>query len=288
MLNRSASLIKKCFGVVNKNDNFKYEVLNDKKIGILTLCNPKKRNSLNIQMVKDLSEQFKDIAAQDYSSQNYAKVVILKSEGTVFSAGHDLKEIKELQDKNAFEEQKQLFLRCANMMTYIQKSLPQITIAQVHNFATAAGCQLACSCDLIVASKSASFSCPGVNIGLFCSTPGVAIIRAMANKKKAFEMLVTGDPISAQEAYQHGMINQYVENNEELEKQTLKLAEKIASHSGETLGFGKLAFYKQQNMSDLEQVYDFASSTMAQNLRIEDCVEGIKAFNEKRHAHFKK
>ncbi|EGR30416.1 hypothetical protein IMG5_132630 [Ichthyophthirius multifiliis] len=180
-----------------------------------------------------------------------------------------------------------MFQNAGKMMHFMQQ-MPQINIAQVHNFATAAGCQLVSSCDQVVASKSAKFSTPGIKIGLFCSTPGVALARSMSHQKKAFEMLVTGEPINAQEAYECGLVNKLVEKEADLDNQTLQLAEQIAVHSGEVLALGKKAFYQQKNIGDLEKAYDFCSGIMSQNLQKEDCVEGLTAFMEKRHANFKK
>jgi enoyl-CoA hydratase/carnithine racemase len=241
----------------------------------LTLNDQKRRNALSESMLAQLSNTFAQ-AALDPS----VRAIVLAANGPAFCAGHDLKEITaaragEDNGKAYFEA---LFATCASLMQLIVRN-PKPVIAEVATVATAAGCQLVASCDLAVAADSARFATPGVNIGLFCSTPMVALSRNVASKH-AMEMLLTGDMISAQKAQQIGLINQ-VCSAEELTEQSMAMAAKIAAKSTMTVAVGKRAFYEQAEMS-LEDAYNYASKVMVDNMLKHDAEEGIGAFIEKR------
>ncbi|KFO34491.1 Enoyl-CoA hydratase domain-containing protein 3, mitochondrial [Fukomys damarensis] len=203
------------------------------------------------------------------------KVIIISAEGPVFSSGHDLKELTEEQGRDYHSE---VFQTCSEVMMLIRNH-PVPIIAMVNGLATAAGCQLVASCDIAVASDKSSFATPGVNIGLFCSTPGVALGRAVP-RKVALEMLFTGEPISAQEAMLHGLLSKVVPE-EQLEEETMKIAKKIASVSRPVVSLGKATFYKQL-YQDLGTAYSLTSKVMVDNLAMQDGQEGIKAFMQKR------
>ncbi|XP_059581755.1 enoyl-CoA hydratase domain-containing protein 3, mitochondrial isoform X2 [Alligator mississippiensis] len=197
------------------------------------------------------------------------------AEGPVFSSGHDLKELSSEQDTKHHAE---VFETCAEVMTLLQK-LPVPVIAQVNGLATAAGCQLVASCDIAVASEKSRFATPGVNIGLFCSTPAVAVGRSLP-RKVALEMLFTGEPISAQEALLHGLLSRVVPEDK-LEEETMKIARKICETSRSVVALGKATFYKQM-AQDLEAAYRMTSQVMVDNLALKDGQEGIEAFIQKR------
>ena len=235
----------------------------------LTLARPEKRNALSVEMIARL-----DAAFQAIGEDRSAHVVILASSGSVFSSGHDLKEMHGRSE----DEYAQLFSNCSTMMQRIQQ-IPQPVIAQVQGVATAAGCQLVAACDLAIASSQATFATPGVKIGLFCSTPMVPLIRSVP-PKIAMEMLLTGQPISAERAFQVGLINQVVDPSE-LENTTLNMAKSIAQSSAATIGLGKAAFYRQLTMSS-SNAYNDANATMTQNVLFQDAQEGIGAFLQKR------
>jgi enoyl-CoA hydratase/carnithine racemase len=201
-------------------------------------------------------------------------VVILRGNGTVFSSGHDLGEMRD-QDVPFYRK---LFALCTQLMEGIH-AIPQPVIAQVHGIATAAGCQLVASCDLAVAADDARFATPGVRIGLFCSTPLVALSRTIP-PKKALEMLLTGDYISADEALQMGLVNRVVPASD-LEAATMQLAERISASSRFVIGLGKQTFYRQQGMSR-SQAYAYAQEVMTLNATCADAQEGIEAFLGKR------
>eukprot|EP00742_Colponemidia_sp_Colp-10_P005412 GILJ01005783.1.p1 GENE.GILJ01005783.1~~GILJ01005783.1.p1 ORF type:complete len:305 (-),score=42.62 GILJ01005783.1:120-1034(-) len=243
------------------------------KISILTLCNPAKRNALSLEMLTALRSHIIDVT--DHSQPK--TVIIIQAQGNVFSSGHDLKQLA----ASTPDEQAKIISLCSNVMTLLRE-MPQIAIAQVRGLATAAGAQLVASCDLAVADDKASFATPGVKIGLFCTTPGVAIARALPSAKRAMEMLVTGEAMSAQEALRLGFINKVVPADQ-LEHQTLELAQHIASFSRETLALGKKAFYQQTAKPSLDDAYLVANGVMTCNLGMADAKEGIKAFVEKRH-----
>ncbi|XP_014639157.1 PREDICTED: enoyl-CoA hydratase domain-containing protein 3, mitochondrial [Ceratotherium simum simum] len=203
------------------------------------------------------------------------KVIVISAEGPVFSSGHDL---KELTDEQGPDYHAEVFRTCSEVMMLIQNH-PVPIIAMVNGLATAAGCQLVASCDIAVASDKSSFATPGVNIGLFCSSPGVALGRAVP-RKVALKMLFTGEPISAQEALLHGLLSKVVPE-EQLEEETMKIAKKIASLSRVVVSLGKASFYKQLPQ-DLRTAYYLTSQTMVDNIALPDGQEGIKAFIQKR------
>ena len=238
-------------------------------IAILTLTNPMRRNVLSSRTLAAL-EEWLDWIAKDPD----ARVVVIRSEGPVFSSGHDLNELVNGDE----EDYTAVFAACMRVMEGI-RLLPKPVIAQVQGLATAAGCQLVATCDIAVAADTAAFATPGVQIGLFCTTPGVAVARSVM-PKKAMEMLLTGKPISAQEALDFGLISRIVPA-EELEDQVMALARQIASASADTLALGKAAFYQQIEM-DRPSAYQFASKVMVDNLQTDDAKEGITAFLEKR------
>jgi len=242
---------------------------------ILTLARPQARNALSIGMLDALSAAFAEIAAD-----RSVRVVVLAAEGPAFSSGHDLKEItaaRTAADKGrAFFED--TLSRCAAMMSQIV-ALPQPIIAAVEGIASAAGCQLVATCDLAIAGDKAQFCTPGVNIGLFCSTPMVALSRNLS-RKHAMEMLLSGDMFDAQEAARFGLVNRVVAAGGALEA-ALALAEKIASKSALTVKIGKRAFYEQAEMK-LADAYAHTSRVMVENLLARDADEGISAFVQKR------
>ena len=242
---------------------------------LLTLNNPQSKNALSEDMISALINCI-DSASNDHS----IKVIIIAASGNVFCAGHDLKEITEARDSqdggNLYF--KGLFDSCSSLMQLIINT-PKPIIAQVDGVSTAAGCQLVASCDLAIASDVSKFATPGVNIGLFCSTPMVALSRNV-HKKNAMEMLLTGDMIDCKKAKEIGLINEYV-SPDNLNDSVLHLAEKIASKSSRTLATGKKAFYKQAEMT-LTDAYEYTSEVMKKNLLRSDAKEGIKAFLEKR------
>jgi len=216
-------------------------------------------------------------ACLDEIARNPAiRVVILAASGKVFSAGHDLSEMT----GRTIVEYRRIFDVCADLMTTIQ-SIPQPVIAQVQGMATAAGCQLVASCDLAVASTEASFATPGVKIGLFCTTPMVALTRAIG-RKRAMEMLLSGSPISAQTAAGWGLVNRAVPAAE-LARETRDLANRIASASGFTIALGKQAYYTQIDL-DQAKAYAYTKEVMSMNALAADAQEGIAAFLEKRPA----
>jgi enoyl-CoA hydratase/carnithine racemase len=224
--------------------------------------------------MQELTECFKAIG-----EVREVQVVVLAGNGPAFCAGHDLSEMIGRDP----ETYRHIFDVCCELMETVQ-SIPQPVIAQVHATATAAGCQLVATCDLVVASEEARFATPGVRIGLFCSTPMVALSRAVG-QKKAMEMLLTGDFISAEEALAEGLVNRAVPA-EELEAQTRKLAEKICEASPLVVGVGKQAFYRQVEMP-VEQAYAYTKEVMSFNASFADAQEGMCAFLEKRKPEWK-
>ena len=243
--------------------------LTDDGVAVLTLNNPQRRNALSSETLAALEARLADI-----SDDADARVVIIRSHGPVFSSGHDL---NELVNADA-EDYSAVFASCTRVMEGI-RLLPKPVIAQVQGLATAAGCQLVATCDIAVAADTAAFATPGVQIGLFCTTPGVAVARSVM-PKKAMEMLLTGRPISAQEALEFGLISR-IAPDADLEEQTMTLARQVASASAHTLALGKAAFYAQIEM-DRPAAYQFASQVMVDNLMADDAREGISAFLEKR------
>ena len=246
----------------------------DDTVALVTMNRPNKRNALSLEHMQELTTCLKAIGEAGETT-----VVILRGNGPAFCAGHDLSEMVG-RDPSFYRH---LFDGCCELMETIQ-SIPQPIMAQVHGVATAAGCQLAATCDLVVASEDTRFACPGVKIGLFCSTPMVALSRAVG-QKKAMEMLLTGEFISAEEALAEGLVNQVVPA-EDLEAETRALAEKIAEASPLVIGVGKQAFYRQLEMPT-EQAYAYTKEVMSFNATFADAQEGICAFLEKRKPEWK-
>lgn len=241
----------------------------------LTLNRPDAYNALSLELMTALIEQLKMIAV-DQS----LRVVVIKGAGRGFCAGHDLRQMISASAEAYYQK---TFETCAELMQSIV-ALPIPVIAQVHGVATAAGCQLVASCDLAVASSSSRFATPGVNIGLFCSTPMVALTRSIA-PKHAMELLLSGDLINAQRAEMMGLINWSVEADE-LDSFTERLATTIASKSRYTLVLGKKAFHQQKSLP-LEEAYEYCSGVMTDNIQADDAQEGIDAFLTKRQPVWK-
>ena len=264
----------------NPQENILNAEILKKGILRLTLNDPINKNALSTQMMESLIS-----VIENASKDNGIRVIIIASQGNVFCSGHNLKEIKELsKDKeNKESDLNDLFKLCSSLMQLIAQS-PKPVIAEVDGIATAAGCQLVASCDLAISSESAKFATPGVNIGLFCSTPMVALTRSIS-KKNSMKMLLTGEMIDAIEAKSISLINDYVPK-EKLSESVLILAEKISKKSQSVLKIGKEAFHKQAQLS-LEDAYDFTSKVMTQNMMMEDAEEGINSFIEKRDPDWK-
>jgi enoyl-CoA hydratase/carnithine racemase len=258
----------------NKTDIL-FSELDDYGIFRLTLNDPQRRNALSEAMMDQLTA-----ALVEAATNKSIRVVIMAANGSAFCAGHDLKEIT--NGRNAPDKGRayftQVMKKCSNLMQRIV-NCPKPVIAEVNGIATAAGCQLVASCDLAIASEIAQFSTPGVHIGLFCSTPMVALSRNV-NNKHAMEMLLTGGMVSSARAAEIGLINCVVTHQALLET-TTALANKIASKSSLTLELGKRAFYEQCEMT-LSQAYDYTSKVMIENMLNSDAEEGIGAFIEKR------
>lgn len=238
----------------------------------LTLNNPKQFNALSVALLSALQKEL-DAIAEDKT----IRVVVIAAEGKAFCAGHNLKEMRAHSDR-AFHQA--LFNQCSQMMLTLNR-MPQVVIAKVQGIATAAGCQLVASCDLAVASSTAKFATSGINVGLFCSTPAVAVSRNLS-PKQAFEMLITGEFIDAETAAAQGLINR-VAAPEDLDKTLQTLIDAIISKSPVATATGKQMFYNQLGMS-LPDAYDYASQVMVENMMADDVAEGIDAFIEKRQA----
>jgi len=247
----------------------------DGQVLTLTMNRPEARNALSESLMRALQLSL-DEGVEDRS----VKTIILAAKGPAFSAGHDLKEMtaRRSDADRGLAYYRQLFAQCSRLMQTIVRH-PKPVIAQVQAVATAAGCQLVASCDLVVASSEARFATPGVNIGLFCSTPMVALSRAVG-RKAAMEMLLTGEAISAEEAKRIGLINRVVAPSD-LEKETMALARFIAAKPTATLKIGKAAFQHQLELS-LSSAYDYVDEVMVQNMLHREAQEGIGAFLEKR------
>ena len=244
-------------------------------ISRIKLNEPSTYNALSSKTLKSLINIFKSL-----NNENKTKVIIIEGSGKGFSGGHDLKEIRSLKKKLKY---KKLFNLCSKLMLEIIEGEKPV-IAKVHGAAFAAGCQLVASCDLAVSSDDAIFATPGVNIGLFCSTPMVAVSRKV-NRKKTMKMLLTGDPINANYAKEIGLINDHYPISK-LEDEVLKLAKKIASKSNLIIKIGKKAFYKQLEMP-LSEAFKYTSEVMSENMMSLDAKEGIAAFLEKRIPNWK-
>jgi len=241
----------------------------------IIINDPKTYNSLSILTLNLLIKTFKKL-----DKDNSTKVIILEGSGKGFSAGHNLKEVKSLKIRSKYLK---LFNLCSRLMLQIVEGRKPV-IAKVHGAAYAAGCQLVASCDLAYSSKDAMFATPGVNIGLFCSTPMVAVSRKV-NRKRMMKMLLTGEPIKAKVAKEIGLINDFYPKKR-LEKEVTKLAKNIASKSNLTIKIGKQAFYKQLEMP-LKKAYSYTSRMMTLNMMAKDAHEGISAFIEKRKPKWK-
>jgi len=256
---------------VTKENSEALIIRNDSEgISNLILNRPKSYNALSISCMEGLLNEITAI-----SEDPSIKVVIISGSGKGFCAGHDLKEMRANPEREFYEK---TFDLCSEMMMSII-NCPKPVIAKVHGIATAAGCQLVSTCDLAVADENARFATSGVNIGLFCSTPMVGLSRNVT-RKHAMEMLLTGDFISAQRAYEIGLVNRVVPEAE-LDSATLELANKIAAKSPLTLKIGKEAFYKQLD-KDMSGAYEYCSRVMVENMMARDAEEGIDAFLEKR------
>ena len=243
-------------------------------ISRIKLSEPSTYNALSSKTLESLINIFKNL-----NNENETKVIIIEGSGKGFSAGHDLKEIRSLKSKSKYNK---LFNLCSKLMLEIINGKKPV-IAKVHGAAFAAGCQLVASCDLAVSSDDATFATPGVNIGLFCSTPMVAVSRKVS-RKKTMKMILTGDPIDAKYAKEICLINDHYPLSK-LEDEVLKLAKKIASKSNLTIKIGKKAFYKQLEMP-LNKAYKYTSKVMTKNMLALDAKEGISAFLEKRNPHW--
>ena len=244
-------------------------------IAIVTKNEPKTYNSLSFQNLNSLIKVFRRL-----DKDKKTKVIILEGAGKGFSAGHNLKEVKSLKGKNRYQK---LFNLCSKLMMQIVEGRKPV-IAKVHGAAYAAGCQLVASCDLAYSSNDALFATPGVNIGLFCSTPMVAVSRKI-NRKPMMKMLLTGEPIKANYAKEIGLINDFF-SKPKLNYEVFKIAKKIASKSNLTIKIGKQAFYKQLEMP-LRKAYSYTSKMMTLNMMAMDAKEGISAFLEKRKPKWK-
>lgn len=240
---------------------------------IVTMRRPEKRNALSLAMMRELTAAFGELGAD-----RGVRAIVVAGGEQAFSAGHDLRELRG-RDEAAYTE---IFDQCVTLMSTIE-AIPQPVIAEVAAIATAAGCQLVATCDLAVASAQARFATPGVRIGLFCSTPMVALSRDVG-RKRALEMLLTGEPVDAQTALAWGLVNAVVPLSE-LRDATLALARRIADASPAVVGLGKAAFYRQLEM-DEGAAYAYAKGVMVHNAQLADAQEGISAFIDKRPPHW--
>jgi enoyl-CoA hydratase/carnithine racemase len=236
---------------------------------VITLNRPEQRNALSTPLMRELTG-----ALERESARPEVRAIVLRASGPAFSAGHDLKELLD----RSLEEEREVFDVCTRMMQTLQR-IPQPVIAAVQGIATAAGCQLVATCDLAIASEAARFATPGVKIGLFCSTPMVALSRNIG-RKRALEMLLSGRPIDAGTAADWGLVNRVVPAAD-LDGAALELAHQVASASPLTLRIGKQAFYRQIDVGQ-EEAYDLMSQTMAENAMTGDAQEGMSAFLDKR------
>lgn len=243
-------------------------------VRVLTMTNPQRRNALSAQMMLQLRD-----ALRETGTETGIAVVVVAAEGAVYSSGHDLREIGGAGQPDLDG----LFALCCDLMETLQ-SIPQPVIAEVQGLATAAGCQLVAACDLAVAAETAQFATPGVRIGLFCSTPMVALTRAIG-RKRAMEMLLTGRLVGAREAAEWGLVNRVVAAGD-LRAAVLELAGQIASASSATVMTGKQAFYRQIEQPQ-QEAYRAMSAVMVENSQSPDAQEGICAFLEKRSAQWR-
>ena len=256
------------------SSNIKIKKINNEVTSII-IDEPKTYNSLSFKNLSDLLKTLKIL-----DNDKKVKVIILEGSGRGFSAGHNLKEVRELKKRYKYLK---LFNLCSKVMLQIVEGRKPV-IAKVHGAAFAAGCQLVASCDLAYSTKDALFATPGVNIGLFCSTPMVAVSRKI-NRKPMMEMLLTGEPINSNYAKEIGLINDNFSKSK-LDKEVIKVANKIASKSNLTIKIGKQAFYRQLEMP-LSKAYSYTSKMMTLNMMAMDAKEGISAFLEKRKPNWK-
>jgi enoyl-CoA hydratase/carnithine racemase len=247
----------------------------DGPVAVLTLNRPQARNALSEDLLTALGDALTALA-----HESAVRAVVLSANGPAFSAGHDLKELSahRADADRGRDYFKHIMETCSTVMQQIVE-LPKPVIAAVQATATAAGCQLVASCDLAVAARTAKFATPGVNIGLFCSTPMVALSRNVA-RKHAMEMLLTGEPVSAEEALRMGLLNRVVEPGQE-RGEAIRLAKVVAAKSSYTLKIGKEAFYRQIELP-LSEAYTYATEVMVENMLARDAEEGIGAFIDKR------
>lgn len=283
----SFKIIKTQFSTLIKSESIKSS---NKIINLITLSNPNKRNSLSLEMLTELNQKLNSInEIYEKSKGLEGSIVVLSAEGNVFSSGHDLKQL----ESSSKEKQAEIFNLCKEVCLKIHKS-KSIFIAEVYGLAAAAGCQLSSACDLTIASNLAGFSCPGIKLGLFCSTPAVPVSR-LITPKRAMHMLLTGETIDAKTALDWGLINEMVsvnkgkDYNEQiaiLREGTISLVDKISKHSSEAFSVGKEGFYKQIEMP-IEKSYELATNVMLNNIQLPDCKEGLKSFIEKRKPDFK-
>jgi enoyl-CoA hydratase/carnithine racemase len=248
----------------------------DGPIGWLTLNRPDQRNALSIEVMMDIQNKL-----DSCDTDEDVRVIVIRGNGPMFCAGHDLKEIAGKEyDARHFHK---IFSICSQMMQTLHK-LPQPVIAQVHGVATAAGCQLVAACDMAIAEPGAKFQTPGVQIGLFCTTPMVPLVRAIG-RRRAMEMLLTGRFVSAEEAERFGLVNRVVALDK-LAEETRDLAMEMAQYSRFTLAFGKQAFYNQVDL-DEPAAYNYATDAIVLNCLAEDAQEGMAAFLKKRQPVWK-
>jgi enoyl-CoA hydratase/carnithine racemase len=243
----------------------------DGPLGWLILNRPEKRNALSLDMMSEVLEKL-NVVAEDHT----IRVLVIRGNGAIFSSGHDLKEV--FNHREDLHYLRDIFTTCSRMMLRLHE-LPQPVIAQVHGIATAAGCQLVAACDLAVAESGARFATPGVNIGLFCTTPMIPLVRVIG-RRRAIEMLLSGRFISSDEALSFGLVNRVVPPDQ-LAEETRKWALELARFSHFTLGLGKRAFYEQIDL-DEKSAYAYAREVIAMNCMAEDAAEGMHAFLEKR------
>ena len=245
-------------------------------VATLTLNRPERFNPLSYQMIAAIQAELDAIAGDPA-----IRAVILAAAGKGFCAGHDLKEMRAYKEDKSW--QRRLFDTCSRMMIALTE-MPQPVIARVHGIATAAGCQLVSMCDLAVASDTATFALPGVNIGVFCSTPAVGVVRNIG-RKRTMEMLLTGDPIDAATAHSWGLVNRVVPESR-LDAEIRQVTDVILSRSSATIRSGKQSFYSQVDRP-LDGAYDVAGNAMTCNMLLEDAAEGIDAFLQKRPANYR-
>jgi len=236
----------------------------------IKLNNPRQRNILSLAMINDL------IKAMEDNEQSSRIIILTAGDQTVFSSGHSLKELSELSKTKSCSS---VFDRCTELMLKVrQLSIP--VIAEVFGLAAAAGCQLVASCDIVVAGENASFSVPGVKHGLFCITPAVAVRRSITNPKLSSLMLFTGEPISAKEAYEHGLVSRIVSEND-LERETNKIAQQICAHSRSVVAIGKKYLQIKDEKDNLFDDYQMATRGMIENLELKDTQHGLESFIKK-------